>query len=92
MKKLMTILLAALLILGGFAGARIAAAEGTDWKTLGDVWDYESPGYGCEGNQYVRLFQADGVYYRADTTLTDEQFQQMMDIRCLENLSPIWEP
>ena len=80
MKKLMTILLAALLILGGFAGARIAAAEGTDWKTLGDVWDYESPGYGCEGNQYVRLFQVDGVYYRADTTLTDEQFQQFMDI------------
>ena len=80
MKKLMPILLAVLLILGGFAGARAVAAEETEWKIMGDVWDYESPGYGCEGNQYVRLFQADGVYYRADTTLTDEQFQQFMDI------------
>ena len=80
MKKLLTILLAALLILGGFTVARTVAAEETDWKTMGDIWDYESPGYGCEGNQYVRLFQADGVYYRVDTTLTDEQFQQLMDI------------
>ena len=80
MKKLLTVLLAALLILGGFAGVRNAAAEGSDWKTLGDIWDFESPGYGCENNQYVRLFQADGVYYRADVTLTEEQFQQLMDI------------
>ena len=80
MKKLLTVLLAALLILGGVAGVRNAAAEGSDWKTLGDIWDFESPGYGCENNQYVRLFQADGVYYRADVTLTEEQFQQLMDI------------
>ena len=62
------------LVLGGVAGVRNAAAEGSDWKTLGDIWDFESPGYGCENNQYVRLFQADGVYYRADVTLTEEQF------------------
>ena len=80
MKKLLSMLLIALLILGGFAVVRTAAAEGTDWKALGDIWDYESPGYGCEANQYVRLFQTEGVYYRADATLTDEQFQQIMDI------------
>ena len=80
MKKLLIMLLSALLILGSFTGVRTAVAEGTDWKTIGDVWEYESPGYGCEENQYVRLFKVNGVFYRADTTLTDEQFQQFMDI------------
>ncbi len=80
MKKLLSMLLIALLILGGVAYARTAAAEEPDFKTFGDVWDYVSPGYGCEENQYVRLFAVNDVYYRADATLTDEQFQQLMDI------------
>ena len=80
MKKLLTILLAALLILGGFTGARTAAAEAPDFKTFGDIWDYESPGYGCEGNQYVRVFVVDDVFYRAEATLTEELFEQVMNI------------
>ena len=93
MKKLLTILLAALLILGAAACAKNEespapasdapasdAADPSRFKTLGDIWDYESPCYGAENNQYVRLFLADGVYYRAEATLTDELFQQLMDI------------
>lgn len=80
MKKLLTILLAALLILGGFTGARTAAAEAPDFKTFGDIWDYESPGYGCEGDQYVRVFVVDDVFYRAEATLTEELFEQVMNI------------
>ena len=80
MKKLLTILLVALLILGGFTGPRTARADASAFQTFGDIWDYESPGYGCEDNRYVRLFLVDSIYYRADATLTDEQFQQLMDI------------
>lgn len=86
MKKLLTILLAALLILGCFACAKEeekpAEAPSTlsEFNKLGDIWSFESPGCGCENNQYVRLFVKDGLYYRADATLTEEQFQQLMDI------------
>ncbi len=87
MKKLLTILLAALLILGAAACTKkeeaapaSTAVDLSQWKTLGDVWDFESPGYGCEDNRYIRLFVKDGVNYRADAALTEEQFQQLMDI------------
>ena len=88
MKKLLTILLAALLILGAAACAKkdepaAPASTGTElsqWKTLGDVWAFESPSYGCEESRYVRLFTVDGLFYRADAALTEEQFQQLMDI------------
>lgn len=80
MKKLLTILLVALLILGGFTGPGTARADASAFRTFGDIWDYESPGYGCEDDRYVRLFLADGICYRADATLTDEQFRQFMDI------------
>ena len=37
MKKTLTVLLAALLILGGLAAPRTAAAEAPDFKTFGDI-------------------------------------------------------
>ena len=88
MKKLVAILLAALLILGAVACKKKEEAaapassevELTQWKTLGDVWAFESPSYGCEESRYIRLFTVDGLYYRADAALTEEQFQQLMDI------------
>ncbi len=80
MKRSLTILLVALLILGSVLGPRAARADAPAFQTFGDIWDYESPGYGCEDNRYIRLFLVDGVYYRADAPLTDEQFQQLMDI------------
>ena len=88
MKKILTVLLAVLLILGAAACAKkdepaAPASTGTElsqWKTLGDIWDFESPGYGCENNQYARLFVMDGLYYRADAALTEERFQQLMDV------------
>ena len=87
MKKMLTILVAALLILGAAACTKkeeaapaSTAVDLSQWKTLGDVWDFESPGYGCEDNRYIRLFVKDGVNYRADAALTEEQFQQLMDI------------
>ena len=86
MKKLLTVLLAALLILGCLACAKKeekpaeAPAALSQFKTLGDVWDFECPAYGCEGDQYVRLFAMDGLYYRADAALTEELFQQLMDV------------
>ena len=52
----------------------------TEFKTMGDVWDFDPPGYGCENNRYIRLFVMDGLFCRADTALTDEQFRQLMDI------------
>ncbi len=76
MKKLLTILLAALVLLGGFAGGRTALAEGPDFKTFGDIWDYESPASGGDETLYIRVFVADGVYYRAEAELTADQYRQ----------------
>ncbi len=62
-----------------------ASAEGpkateepkAEFKTLGDIWDFESPGYGMEGDQYARVFLADGVYYRAEALIPQEVSEKL---------------
>ena len=86
MKKTLTILLAALLILGGVALPRMSLAEGEKspeeygFKTLGDVLDCESPASSCCENLYVHIFEKDGVFYRAEADITSEIFEALFEI------------
>ena len=84
MKKTLTVLLIALLIFSAAACAKHAdpaasneetaapAADLSQWKTMGDIWEFESDGYSIEENWYVRIFKADGVYYRVETDLSQD--------------------
>ena len=86
MKKTLTILLVALLILGGVALPRLSMAEGEKspeeygFKTLGDVLDYESPASSCCENLYVHVFEKDGIFYRAEADITSEIFEALFEI------------
>ena len=39
--------------------------ETAEFKTMGDVFVYESPNNGCNETKYVYVFEKDGVFYRA---------------------------
>ncbi len=86
MKKTLTILLVALLILGGVALPRLSMAEGEKspeeygFKTLGDVLDCESPASSCCENLYVHVFEKDGIFYRAEADITSEIFEALFEI------------
>lgn len=114
MKKLMTLLLAVLLVLGAAAcsneGAKPAEAvqqptqapqpttqsqsievpqateapmpdqEPPEFKTMGDVLDFDSPASACYEDLYIRIFELDGVFYRAEADVTPDIFQQLFDI------------
>ena len=75
MKKTLTILLVALMILSGVL-SRAAMAEGEKtpeeygFKTLGDVLDCESPSSSCYEALYIHIFEKDGVFYRAEADIT----------------------
>ena len=85
MKKVLMILLVALMILGGTL-PRTAMAEGEKspeeygFKTLGDVLDCESPASSCYETLYVRIFEKDGVFYRAEAEITSEIFAALFEI------------
>ena len=85
MKKTMTILLVALMILSGVL-SRAAVAEGEKnpeeygFKTLGDVLECESPASTCYDNLYVHIFEKDGVFYRAEADITSEIFYALYEI------------
>ena len=92
MKKVLSVLLIALLILSAAACTPNAepaapdaepaaqespAADPAQWKILGDIWAFESDGYGSEENRYVRIFKADGVYYRAETDIPQDVAEKL---------------
>ena len=85
MKKTLTILLVALMILSGVL-SRAAVAEGEKnpeeygFKTLGDVLDCESPASSCYETLYIRIFEKDGVFYRAEAEITSEIFAALFEI------------
>lgn len=84
-KRILIAFLIALLIFAAAACTRNAepdapessAADPAQWKTLGDVWAFESDGYGSEENWYVRIFTADGVYYRAETDIPQDVMEKL---------------
>lgn len=82
MKKLLTVLLIALLIFSAAACSKNAepaasAADPAQWKTIGDIWAFESDGYGIEESRYIRIIIADGVYYRVETDIPQEVEDQI---------------
>ena len=82
MKKLLTVLLIALLIFSAAACSENAepaasAADPAQWKTIGDIWAFESDGYGIEESRYIRIIIADGVYYRVETDIPQEVEDQI---------------
>ena len=85
MKKTLTILLVALMILSGVL-SRAAVAEGEKnpeeygFKTLGDVLDCESPSSSCYEALYIHIFEKDGVFYRAEADITSEIFNGLFEI------------
>ena len=112
MKKLLTILLALLLLFGSAACAKQEAAAVTkqeeekpavakqeeekpavakqeeekpaadpaQFKTIGDVLEYESPSSCCYEDLYIHIFEKDGVFYRVDADITEEISQKVFDI------------
>ena len=92
MKKLLTILLALLLLFGAAACAKQEAAsvakqeeekpaaDPAQFKTIGDVLEYESPSSCCYEDLYIHIFEKDGVFYRVDADITEEISQKVFDI------------
>lgn len=88
MKRILTVLLTALMIMGIAActkneepAAEASSAAGLSrWKTLGDIWEFESYGSGSEETFYVRLFEADGVYYRAEADIPQDVLEKLATI------------
>lgn len=72
MKKTLTILLVALLILGGIASPRMAVAEESEFKTLGDVFTYVPDGAPIFENVCICAFEKDGTWYRAEADVPAE--------------------
>lgn len=112
MKKIMALMLAALLILGVAAcateEAKSAEAVQSDpapqpaaqaievpqatevpqpepepqpeFKTMGDVLDFDSPASACYEDLYILIFERDDGFYRAEADITPDIFQQLFDI------------
>ena len=70
MKKLCSILLVALLLLG--AMPQMAAAEESEFKTLIDTYPYvtDSPAY--YGELCIVVFEKEGVFYRAEADIPED--------------------
>ena len=85
MKKLLAILLALLLLFSAAACTekkeeKPAAADPTQFKTIGDVLEYESPSSCCYEDLYIHVFEKDGVYYRVDADITKETAQKVFEL------------
>jgi hypothetical protein len=81
MKKLLTVLLIALLILSAAACSKntpaAAAVDPAQWKTLGDIWDFEFCRSGIEEDVYIRVFKADDGYYRVETDVSQDVTEKL---------------
>ena len=81
MKKLLTVLLIALLILSAAACAKNTPASSsvdlTQWKTLGDIWEYEFWGSVVEEGTYIRVFKAEDGYYRVETDVPQDVAEKL---------------
>ena len=64
LRTLLCLLLAAMVLT-----AAAWAAEAGEWKTMGDVFAYDSDNYASSDQCYVYVFEADGVFYRATAEL-----------------------
>ena|GEM_PF-3133603 len=76
MKKTMTLVLAALLILGGMAFPGMTAAE-DEFKTLGDVFPYVPDSAPIFENVCICVFEKDGVYYRVEADVPNEIIERI---------------
>ena len=56
------------------------AADPAQFKTIGDVLEYESPSSCCYEDLYIHIFEKDGVFYRVDADITEEISQKVFDI------------
>ena len=81
MKKVLTVLLIALLILSAAACAKNTPASSsvdlTQWKTLGDIWEYEFWGSVVEEGTYIRAFKAEDGYYRVETDVPQDVAEKL---------------
>lgn len=81
MKKLLTVLLIALLILSAAACTKNTPASSSvdpaQWKTLGDIWEYEFWGSVVEEGTYIRVFKAEDGYYRVETDVTEDVTEKL---------------
>lgn len=81
MKKLLTVLLIALLILSAAACAKNTPASSSvdpaQWKTLGDIWEYEFWGSVVEEGTYIRAFKAEDGYYRVETDVPQDVAEKL---------------
>lgn len=85
MKKLLTVLLIALLILSAAACTKknesdapaSSSVDLTQWKTLGDIWEYEFWGSVVEEGTYIRVFKAEDGYYRVETDVTEDVTEKL---------------
>jgi hypothetical protein len=81
MKKLLTVFLIALLILSAAACSKNTPASSsvdlTQWKTLGDIWEYEFWGSVVEEGTYIRAFKAEDGYYRVETDVPQDVAEKL---------------
>ena len=102
MKKTLTILLAALLILGGVALPQMAVAaeetpEGYGFVTLGNAFSYAPEIPANYGNLCVCVVEKDGAYYRIEAALPAEIYDKIeameytddYDVKVLELLKDL---
>ncbi len=85
MKKVLTVLLIALLILSAAACTKknesdapaSSSVDLTQWKTLGDIWEYEFWGSVVEEGTYIRAFKAEDGYYRVETDVPQDVAEKL---------------
>ena len=85
MKKTLMILLTALLILGGGVLSPAAAAEGYEFKTMGDTYAYASDGPTNMGDLCICVFEKDGIWYRAEAAVPAEVKEKIEALEWDEN-------
>ena len=85
MKKLLTLMLAALLILGGVALPKTAAAEEYEFKTMGDTYDYSLDDPALLGDICVSVFEKDGVWYHVECEVPAEVNEKIETMEWDEN-------
>ena len=61
-----------MIALAGIFGAARAETDVSGFKTLSDVFAYESQNSGFDHKNYVYVFEMDGVFYRAIAELPEE--------------------
>ena len=85
MKKLLTVMLAALLILGGVALPKVAAAEEYEFKTMGDTYDYAPDDPANFGDICISVFEKDEVWYHVECDVPAEVNEKIETLEWDEN-------